>query len=65
MSREQDAGIPAFLAKRGITEVTDNVPDGYRVAAPSLPFVTLFGDELRAYLKRRAASMAATGEGDG
>lgn len=51
--------IPPGLRRLGITEVTDNIPEGHQVRAPSLPFVTLFGRELQVELARRRAEPEA------
>lgn len=57
--------IPAFLRRHGVAEVTDNVPPGYRVQAPSLALVTLLRSELTAHLARVAADRARErGTGD-
>jgi hypothetical protein len=48
-----DVEIPEFLRKRGIREVSDNVPDGYQVKAPVGRFGVLFGQEVFDILTRK------------
>lgn len=44
--------IPKFLAKHGITRVTDNVPEGRQVRPPPHLLFTLFEPEFMAAFTR-------------
>ncbi len=48
MSNDDDVKveIPDFLTKRGITKLTDNIPEGHQVRAPAKLFATLFKEEI-------------------
>lgn len=53
---------PAFLRKRGITTVSDNVPAGHRVNPPAGLLFTLFREELmNSSLVKRHETAAAHG----
>lgn len=44
--------VPAALAKRGITHVRDNIPEGMEIGNLAPAFVTLFRTEIEAKLRR-------------
>lgn len=47
-----DTTTPDFLASRGITRVSDNVPEGHRVSAPKGLIFAYFGKQLMAHLQK-------------
>lgn len=48
MSKDDDVKIeiPDFLTKRGITKITDNIPEGHQLRAPAITFFTLFREDI-------------------
>lgn len=46
--------VPASLRRRGITQVTDNVPSDCRVRLPAGALFTWFGNPLLDYIRAQA-----------
>jgi len=60
-----DVPIPDFLAKKGITKVSDNVPDGHEVRLPAGRIFLFFGERLMDQLQEKQRANAAAGPGRG
>lgn len=47
MSKNNSIEVPTALRKKGITAVTDNIPEGGRLDIPSSLIMQFFGKELQ------------------
>ncbi len=54
--------VPPGLAKRGLVQCSDNLPDGARLVIDAREFVRLFRTEMEARFVQAARTAASQGE---